>query len=222
MTSAVLAGVSLCASCGGNEVPEKTDDDILVSVGDSSLTLREVLADIPSGISPEDSTEMFHAIVDNWIRDLMLYGVAVKNVPDIDRIERLVNDYRNNLIIAGYLRQMEESGEHIVREGDIRKYYDSHKEELILEQPLVKGVFLKVPDNDENLPRLRKWMASPGDEAVDNIEKHGLKQASQYEYFMDTWQEWNRVADQIPYKFFDADAFVSDTRDFETTYGGSA
>ncbi len=222
LTSAVLAGVSLCASCGGNEVPEKTDDDILVSVGDSSLTLREVLADIPSGISPEDSTEMFHAIVDNWIRDLMLYGVAVKNVPDIDRIERLVNDYRNNLIIASYLRQMEESGEHIVREGDIRKYYDSHKEELILEQPLVKGVFLKVPDNDENLPRLRKWMASPGDEAVDNIEKHGLKQASQYEYFMDTWQEWNRVADQIPYKFFDADAFVSDTRDFETTYGGSA
>ena len=114
LTSAVLAGVSLCASCGGNEVPEKTDDDILVSVGDSSLTLREVLADIPSGISPEDSTEMFHAIVDNWIRDLMLYGVAVKNVPDIDRIERLVNDYRNNLIIASYLRQMEESGEHIV------------------------------------------------------------------------------------------------------------
>ena len=222
LTSAVLAGVSLCASCVGNEVPEKTDDDILVSVGDSSLTLREVLADIPSGISPEDSTEMFHAIVDNWIRDLMLYGVAVKNVPDIDRIERLVSDYRNNLIIASYLRQMEESGEHIVREGDIRKYYDSHKEELILEQPLVKGVFLKVPDNDENLPRLRKWMASPGDEAVDNIEKHGLKQASQYEYFMDTWQEWNRVADQIPYKFFDADAFVSDTRDFETTYGGSA
>ena len=222
LTSAVLAGGGFFAYGGGNEVPEKTDDDILVSVGDSSLTLREVLADIPSGISPEDSTEMFHAIVDNWIRDLMLYGVAVKNVPDIDRIERLVNDYRNNLIIASYLRQMEESGEHIVREGEIRKYYDSHKEELILEQPLVKGVFLKVPDNDENLPRLRKWMASPGDEAVDNIEKHGLKQASQYEYFMDTWQEWNRVADQIPYKFFDADAFVSDTRDFETTYGGSA
>ncbi len=55
-------------------------------------------------------------------------------------------------------------------------------------------------------------MASPGDEAVDNIEKHGLKQASQYEYFMDTWQEWNRVADQIPYKSSSMPMrFVSDT-----------
>lgn len=221
LTSVVLAGGFLLASCGGDEAPRKTEDDVLVSVGDSTLTLREVLADIPSGISPEDSTELFHAIVDNWVRDLVLYRVAVKNVPDLDRIERLVNDSRNNLIITSYLRQMEESGEHIVSEAEIRKYYDSHKEELVLEQPLVKGVILKVPETDENLPRLRKWMASSSGEAIDNIEKHGLKQASQYEYFLDTWQEWNTVADQIPYKFFDADAFVSDTRDFETTYGGS-
>ena len=80
------------------------------------------------------------AIVDNWIRDLMLYGVAVKNVPDIDRIERLVNDYRNNLIIASYLRQMEESGEHIVREGDVKTCPESPILHLLTQQSVDKTV----------------------------------------------------------------------------------
>ena len=92
---------------------------------------------------------------------------------------------------------------------------------LVLEQPLVRGVFVKVAENDETLDNLRRWMSRLSDEDVDNIEKYGLRQASRYEYFRDEWHEWNVIAEQIPYRFFDADAFVSSSADFETSADGS-
>lgn len=196
------------------------ESDILVSVNDSSLYLGHVLSQIPVGISPEDSIEMFHSIVDTWVRNMVLNDIGRNNIPDMSRIDAMVESYRNELIVEQYLTLMGEKAPQ-VSDDQIRKYYESHKEELILESPLIKGIFLKVSDKDDFLPALRRWMADSSEESIDRIEQHGLKQASQYEYFKDTWHEWQSIADQIPYRFYDADAFVSGDKDFETSYGGS-
>ena len=217
----VLAGCLSTAGCGREGKADSRPKDVLVTVGDSSLTMQQVLARIPSGITPEDSAAMFGRIVDRWVRIMVLSDVAERNIPDLARIDEMVENYRNDLIVNTYLQKMDVKGATAVAEDAVEKYYADRKEELVLEAPLIKGIFLKVPENDEMLPQIRQWMASADGDAVDNLEKQGLRQASQYEYFTERWADWQSVAEQIPYRFFDADAFVTSTRDFETSYGGS-
>lgn len=219
----IFSAAMLMASmgCKSENTTTQADERVLVAVGDSVLTLESVLRSIPSGLAPEDSTRLFHQIVDTWIRDLVLTEVAEKNIPDLDRIERMAEAYRNDLIVTSYLNTMGERFNEKVDEKRIREYYEANKEDLLLDEPLIKGAYLKVAASDENADNLRQWMAQFTEKSVDKIEKSGLKQASQYTYFRDQWQEWSSVAQQIPYRFYDADAFVKSTHNFETTEGGS-
>ena len=209
------------SGCGKKNDAPQQGEDVLVSVGDSSLTVSQVVSRIPVGLNSEDSLKLFNRIVDEWVRDLVLADYAEKNITDLNRIEQMVAAYRNNLIVNQYLQSMSEAAKNDVSEDRIRRFYDASHESMILEQPIVKGIYLKVSENDESLPNIRKWMASLSDADIDHIEKSGLRQASQYKYFKDEWVEWNAIADQIPYRFQDPDKFVKTTTNFEFEEGGS-
>lgn len=210
-------------SCGNKKEIQITDenDDILVTFNDSSLTVADVVSLIPSGLTAEDSTNMFNSIVEKWVLERSLGDYAEKNIPDMDKIDKMVEQYRANLIVTHYLESMSESARKEVQEDRIKQYYDDNHSEMILEQPLVKGVFIKVADNNESLGDLRKWFASFNEKSLDNIEKSGLRNAQQFKSFTDGWIEWNAVAEQIPYRFSDADAFLKSNKNFETQQGSS-
>lgn len=209
------------AGCGSNAVTPEKDDDILVTVGDSTLMVSDVLKRIPSGMNPEDSAALFNRIVETWVQDLVLSEFAEKNIPDLERIERMTEAYRRDLIVNSYLQSMTERSVTDIGEERIRRYYEDNKESMVLEQPIVKGAFLKVSENDESLDDLRSWMREFSEKSIDKIEKAGLRHASQYKYFKEEWNEWSSIAEQIPYRFFDADAFVTSTKNFETSDQGS-
>lgn len=214
MAGAILAG------CSSKKTETPSDYKVLLEVGDSVLTVSDVVRLIPAGLTEEDSVEMFNSITERWVRSMMLSDLAQENVADLARINRMAEDYRNSLIIDRYLRsKQEETGE--VSDQAVKSYYSEHSEEMKLEAPIVKGIYLKVVDSEENLSDIRKWMRSAKPEDIDQIEKNGLRHASQYEYFEDRWIDWNDIADEIPYRFYDADAFLRSTKDFETNYGGS-
>lgn len=200
---------------------DRGDDTVLVAVGDSTLRLREVLRQIPGGLNEEDSIAMFHSIVDAWVRDLALIDFAEKNIADISEIDRMVETYRNQLIVAKYLGAMSAQVSDNLSESRIKEYYEANKEEMLLDQPLIKGGFLKISSDDPSIDKVKIWMQQFSDASIDKIEKSALRHASQYDYFKDEWHEWNMVADLIPYKFYDADAFVKSTKNFDTEEEGS-
>lgn len=216
---ALIIGAGL-AGCSKKETAAPVDDKVLLEVGDSALTVRDVVRLIPAGLTEEDSLEMFNSITERWIRSMMLSDIAQENVTELARINRMAEDYRNSLIIDRYLRSKQEETDE-VSDQSVKSYYSEHGSEMKLEAPIVKGIYLKVADSEENISEIRKWMSAAKPKDIDKIEKNGLRHASQYEYFEDRWIDWNDVAEQIPYRFYDADAFLRSTKDFETNYGGS-
>lgn len=222
MVTGVMA-LGTLMSCGHDSAGEVGEDpgDILLIAGDSVLTLTDVVSRIPVGVSGNDSVMMFNSIVGAWIENMLLADMARENIDNVDEIERKVRKYRNQLIVAEYLRQMGASNQKEVPEDEIRRYYEANADDLRLEVPLVKGVYLKVPSDDERIGDIRRWMASCTGESIDRLESYGLGHALQYDYFADRWLDWNTVAEQIPYRFYDPDAFLESTRDFETSYNGS-
>lgn len=215
----VLAPLVFFAACGHDNTVEPQHSDLLVILGDSALYEHEVVARIPVGIAPGDSAQLFASVVDAWIEDQLLMQVALDHLSDADEIERLVEQYRRELILSRYLSRVRESGRGHVDEKDVRAYYARHSGEMLTERPLVRGAYLKVSAREPKLDRLRKWMTEASPRTFENIEKHGLDHAQEYDYFGDRWVDWQTVARQIPYRFYDAEAFLKANTDFETSYG---
>lgn len=211
----------LTAGCTSREENAETPDMTLVCVGDSTLTLHDVQARIPAGLSAEDSTAMFAGIVETWLQDVLLRDVASENMVDMEKIDRLTREYRERLIVNEYMQRMKNGRAPQVSDAQVHEYYDRHGAEMLLEQPLIQGVYIKVNSDADHLDELRRWMRSATNKSVDNIEKYGLKGALHYDYFKDRWVDWSQIAATIPYKFGDPDTFVRTHTNFETTVNGS-
>ncbi len=196
-------------------------DDVLLSMGDSVLTLNDVVSRIPVGISSTDSAAIFERIVDNWIEGMVLTDMAKEKLPDLPEIEQRVNDYRNRLIVMSYLEKMRNNAGQKVHDDSIRNFYEKYHKEMLSEQPLVKGILLKFPESVNELGEIRRCVFTADSKSLDELERRWATDALQYEYFENTWVDWQKIAEQIPYRFFDPDAFVTSTRNFETSSGGS-
>ena len=217
-----MSTLVLWAGCGRKgKASDSVKSEALLSVGDSVLTLNDVVSRIPLGLSSEDSVTMFNTIVDAWLEDMLLTEVASVNIPDMDRIEKMVSDYRRRLIIMEYRKLVRKDGEKKVDKDEIKDYYRNNSDEMRLEHPVVKGIYIKIPSNAEKIEKVRSWISDATPSSVDKLEKYGLKEAMQYDYFADRWVDWQVISEQIPYRFYDPDAFVESTKNFETTYNGS-
>ena len=195
-------------------------NDILVMVGDSAICMHDVAARIPHSISKEDSAAMACAIIDGWIERMILTDIASRNVEDMEKINRLVDDYRKKLIIATYRRNLRESHLTDTDRKEIERYYESNKDDLILQAPVIKGLYLKLPADASRLSDIRRWIQTATPDAIDALEKYGLNDAIEYSFFEQHWTEWPTIARQIPYSFGDADEFVANHRDLTTTHRG--
>lgn len=211
-----MAGM-LVAGCS-HSAPVPADRSMpLVVVGDSILTLADVTSRIPAGLSADDSLSLFSSIVESWMQDVLLREMAADNAVDMDRIDRMTADYRNRLIINEYLRYMERASAEPEREEDVKAVYAAQAASLRTEHPLVKGVYIKLPSDADRLDDVRRWMKSASRAGLENIEKHALAAAVEYDRFTDRWVDWQEIESQIPHTFGDADAFLRDHRDFETS-----
>lgn len=181
----------------------------IVSVGNRYLT-REMLDQvIPDGLSPRDSSAFADAYVRHWAEDELVYDVAQKNIPDVERIENLVDRYRRELFVHEYQKQiLSEKLDAEISDDAVKNYYRTHLDKFILKTPIVKGLFLKVAETTPELKNLKKWYRGKDHASVENIEKYTLHNIINYDYFYDRWVSFDEVMSAIPYTVTDANRFL--------------
>ena len=166
----------------------------IVCVGDQVLTRADLEAVLPSFASPEDSILAAEHYIRSWVSDNLLYEVAKKNISDKENINQLVENYRKSLIIYQYQEQL--VNEKLTKEIDeqsLENYYKSNKDRFRLDRPLIKGLFLKVPEGAPQLDKVRKWYKTITPESVENMEKYCVKNAASFDYFVDKWVDLNEL-----------------------------
>lgn len=109
----------------------------IVSVGNRYLT-REMLDQvIPDGLSPRDSSAFADAYVRHWAEDELVYDVAQKNIPDVERIENLVDRYRRELFVHEYQKQiLSEKLDAEISDDAVKNYYRTHLDKFVLKTPI--------------------------------------------------------------------------------------
>ena len=200
---------------------DASQSDVLVRLGNTALTRDELCRDMPRGLSEQDSLKYSRAYIATWIENRLITEVAADEI-DTKEIDRLTEDYRRQLIALEYRRLMYEThADNEPVEDSLRAYYNSHNREFILERPLVKGIYLKVPDDAPNLAVIKRLYRSNRRDDIDRLEKEVLTSAIHYDYFRDKWVDWEQIESHIPYDFgASGDKFLSGRTHFETSAGG--
>lgn len=212
----VLTMVS-CSSKDKNAPPENA----LIGIGNKYLTETELKLLLPGGLSSEDSIKFSQAIINAWIENELMAQIASKEI-DMEAIDNMVAQYRNELIAHEYLNRMYQSHATLeIPEDSLLAYYKSHQQEFKLARPMVKGVYLKVADDASSLPKLRKLYRSQKENDIDNLDKSELSGAVHYDYFRDKWIDWEQIENRIPYDFgASADQFLKSNKNIDFSQGG--
>lgn len=215
-----LASVTLAlfASCTSKKEanPDKANKPI-VSVNQKTLYQADIENAIPEGLNPADSTAAAEAYIKMWINDELIYEKAKQNVADQDKINELVENYRQSLTVFTYLEQLlKEELSKKISDKDLKEYYDQHPESFQLESSLVKGLFLKIPRSSNEVSNFRQWYQSTSEASKEKIEKASFQNAVIYDYFYDRWVNFDDIATNIPTPISNPDQFVKANKNFET------
>lgn len=193
----ITAFVLLASGC--TETVDHKGKTPLVQVGDNYLYMEDVMAVTPPGISEKDSAEMADRYIKNWIDDMLLYAKAEGNIPDDAGINELVNSYRRELITHTYIEQIvSQEVENLIPDSEVEEYYNENKYAFLAVEPYIKGLYIKVPKTASGISQVRQWYKDGSERSVDKIEKYGLRNAVDYEYFYDRWRSVNDFFLRLP------------------------
>lgn len=217
--SAVAIGILFSFSACTLE--KKEMPGVIVSVGDRYLTREMLNQVIPDGLSHRDSSAFADAYVRHWAEDELVYDVAQKNIPNVDRIELLVDKYRRELFVHEYQKQiLSEKLDAEISAEAVKNYYRTHLDKFILKVPIIKGLFLKVAETSPEIKNLKKWYRNRDHGSIENIEKYSLHNIINYEYFYDRWVSFDEVLSAIPYSVSDANRFLQTHKYLEINNDG--
>ena len=214
----ILVGIISC----NRDPKEDKIEDILVSYEGAYLYKQDVEDVIPAGLSKNDSLKVAESYIRNWIDVQLLTDVAEKNISNLDKINKAVEEYRNSLLAYEYRKQMilNDGALYDIPEDTLRAYYENHQSLFRLEEPAVKGIFIKVSEDIPNLKNIRKWYKSTKIADVEKLEKFGLTEAISYNYFRDKWINWAEIQKIIPNDFENPNLFVKTHKTYELTENG--
>ncbi len=188
----------------------------LAQVGDHFLYREDMAQALPYGISGTDSVRFVNEFVQKWLEEQVLYEKAEHNVRGDEKIERMVAEYRRTLVMNNYehmllLQRMNEE----LTEEELQGYYNENKQLFILEEPVIKGVLIKVPLTSPGLKDLKRWYKEKTDEALEELEKYAFRNSVLYEYFYEHWVPVSELEGKIIVNLAELSSEFDKHRDIE-------
>lgn len=168
-------------------------------------------------MSIEDSLQIVNSYIDKWIRKQLILEKAELNLSINQKdVERQLDDYKSSLLIFKYEQQwIKQNLDTVVSNNETREYYNLYSSNFVLDEDIVKAVFIKVPSIAPNLDKVKKWYKSDKKEDYDNLESYCFEFAKNFDSFDDDWISFNVLIRQIPFDIANKERFLKRNRYIE-------
>lgn len=189
--------ILLLLSCKGEDTHKGRT--AIACIGDTYLYKDE--ADLMYAIYGQgvDSVRFVDDYIERWAVEHLFYNKASENVASTIDIESMVEKYRKGLILSVYQDGL--VNQQLVPDislGDIKEFYDANETMFEIEEPIFRGLLLKVSDKSPNIGRVRSWCMRRNIEDLERIEKYSLVNSAFYNSFLEEWRAVSDIADQTP------------------------
>ena len=118
------------------------------------------------GLNSEDSAQVAERFIRQWAEDNLIYDNA--HAQQNDEIEQMVNNYRNTLYVQAYEQRLMEKGmSKSIADSTVEQFYQQVSDRLRLQESIVKGILVVVPNDAPMMQDLRQWLRmANGEEAA--------------------------------------------------------
>ncbi len=160
----------IIVSCNG--VPHRVDGGrVVASVGSRALRLGEVKASIPAGMTGGDSLDFVSLYIDRWVaRQIKISEAERIFSSSVGDIEAMVSEYRQSLLTHKLDQHyIKESKEVPFEQTDIRLFYNRNSDLFRLNESIVKGTIIKIPNSYEDIKSLETMMRKSDQESRLNL-----------------------------------------------------
>jgi RNA recognition motif-containing protein len=211
----VLALVAVLVSC--EQKHDHKGKLPLVEVAGKFLYQEDLRKVLPLNLSADDSTLFAENYIRNWIEDVLLFDKAEGNIPNNEKIRNLVESYRKALVMHTYQEELvRQKLSNEITQTEIADYYEKNKSLFVLDKPIVKGLFIKVPLQSAGLADVRRWYKKNAQDAIEKLEKYSLRHAVTYDYFYDNWRPVDEIEALVPSKSWtEKDDYLNQNRNVE-------
>ena len=206
----LLALLVLLPACS-RKVEEKSP--VVVSVYKQELLASDLEGIVPAGLSPEDSIAIVNNYIDQWIRQAVILEKASKNVTE--DFERELREYKNNLLVYTYERQiLDQNLDTVVTDAQIEDYYRQHKAEFTLKNSIVKAVYVIAPVKAPAVAKLKKIVARGTFSEKDIIELEETASHNGFTgyYDVETWVPFYTFQTTVPVTTYNENLFLKQHR----------
>lgn len=195
-----ISAISIAVLClgGCNLFQRDVKEGAIVQVGNQYLYQTDLDALTQYAATPEDSARYAEQYIRHWATDILQYQEGKNH--STPEIEALVEDYRRSLYVAEYERHIvDKRMSKAINDAEADTFYVHHQDRFILQENILQGALLVVPQDAPGLPELRKRLIDLTDEAnLEYIEKYAYQYAGGYELFAQQWRTGNQILMRMP------------------------
>lgn len=176
-------------------------EDSVARVNESYLPISEIETLVPLGTMPEDSISIVKNYLDSWATKQLLLDAAAFNLSDEkkEEIQELVDNFKTDLLTTAYLDLLvREKVDTVIRDADLRRYYEENKERLLTDDVLVQLRYVNVMNGNTNLSTIKKYFMSSKKEDFSKLEDLSLQMKS-YALNDSIWVSVHQIYDRLPF-----------------------
>lgn len=194
-------------------------DFVVARVGDKVLLRRELAGVLRGGLTKTDSINQSKDYIQRWINQELMLSLAEENLSEDQKdVQIELDEYRASLIIHRYQQQLiSQKLDTVVTSEDIHQFYDLHPEQFILDQYIVKAIYIEVPKNVAKADQLKRWMSASDDNSRTELEKYSFQNATKFDYFGDQWVDFSQIRSRMPVSFTSPEVTLKQNRFIEST-----
>lgn len=188
----ILAAAALCSCKAITSITSLIhDDEVVARVGEDKLYLSELLRYIPDYASPEDSAALAGQFINSWAEDRIFMQVASQTLSPAEMdVSAELEDYRKSLIKYRYEQHyVNERLDTLITPEQVEAYFNGHKDEFVLERPILKVRFVDIMKNSSSKDVILKMMSSSQYSDIERADTLAHSTAIRYFDRSETWTD---------------------------------
>ena len=145
----------LLTSC--SNISDNNSNDLIARAGENFLYQNQ----LPPFSSEEDSILRYLNYIETWAKEKILYDLSLTNLSQSKKndLDLLVEKYKVDLYINSYKDLIVNSRiDSIVTDQEIESFYNMNIDNFKLNENLLKYRYLKVPSDNTNISRIRRYI----------------------------------------------------------------
>ena len=164
------------------------------------LNESHLINEIPLNLDKEDSAIFVKNYIHKWLVNQMIMEKSENMIPfKVTNVEKKINKYKMSLISYEFEQfYINKRLDTTINKSEINNYYESHLDDFVLNDYVVKCMYIKVPKNSKLVKEIKNNYFLKNEKMVDQIMKTGQSEEVSLYYNPEEWVFFDDLLKEIP------------------------